>query len=73
MAVSGEIFGCHQHVYPPTVAKPGPDPDSCGVFVLETNSPFMPAVKTRYAEIGGGPPRVTQCGTLTIVEAQSPK
>ncbi len=68
LAVSGEIFGYHQHVYPPTVAKPGPDPDSCEVFVLETNSPFMPVVKARCAKIGGGPPRVTQCGTLTIVE-----
>ncbi len=73
LAVSGEIFGYHQHVYPSAVARRVPDPASCEVFVLESDSPFMPFVKARCAGIGGGPPLVTRCGTLTIVEAQSPK
>jgi 4-amino-4-deoxy-L-arabinose transferase-like glycosyltransferase len=73
LAVSGAIFGFQTMVYPPTVLQRLPNPYLCEVFVVETDSPFLPIVKARCAKVGGAPPIITDCGTLTLVQAKIPE
>lgn len=73
LAVSSGIFGYQPRIYPNTVPLRLPDADSCEVFVVETDSLFLPIVEARCAKAGGAPPLVTPCGTLTVVEAKQPE
>jgi hypothetical protein len=36
--------------------------------VIETNSPYRPEIETTLAQKGGAPPRITEHGTLTVIE-----
>jgi 4-amino-4-deoxy-L-arabinose transferase-like glycosyltransferase len=70
LAVSGGIFGFQPKVYPATVPRRLPDSDLCEVFVVETDSPYLPIVEARCAKAGAAPALVTQFGALTVVEAK---
>ncbi len=55
-------------VYPPSIPKPEPSSQDRSVFVVETNSPYRPEIETTLAQKGGVPPRITEHGTLTVIE-----
>lgn len=68
LAVSSAIFGYEYRCYPRTIPWREPDPNQRAVFVIETHSPYRPAVEAWCARRGGVPPLVTEYGTLTVIE-----
>jgi len=68
LVASESIFGVDRPVYPPSIPKPEPSDQDRTVFVLETNSPYRPEIETTLAQKGGAPPRISEHGTLTIIE-----
>jgi 4-amino-4-deoxy-L-arabinose transferase and related glycosyltransferases of PMT family len=50
------------------IPKPEPSSQDRSVFVVETNSPYRPEIETTLAQKGGVPPRITEHGTLTVIE-----
>src|SRR5438874_11897200 len=68
LVVSESIFGVDRPVYPPSIPKPEPSSEDRSVFVIETNSPYRPEIETILAQKGGVPPRITEHGTLTVIE-----
>jgi 4-amino-4-deoxy-L-arabinose transferase-like glycosyltransferase len=67
LAVSSAVFNFQYQAYPPSVPRRMP-PDTCGVFVVETDSPFLPVIEAQATKAAGAPPLVTKFGTMTIVE-----
>ena len=68
LIASESIFGVDRPVYPPSIPKPEPSSQDRTVFVVETNSPYRPEIETILAQKGGVPPRITEHGTLTVIE-----
>lgn len=68
LIASESIFGVDRPVYPPSIPKPEPSSQDRTVFVVETNSPYRPEIETTLAQRSGAPPRITEHGTLTVVE-----
>jgi hypothetical protein len=68
LIASESIFGVDRPVYPPSIPKPEPSSEDRTVFVVETNSPYRPEIETTLAQKGGVPPRISEHGTLTIIE-----
>ena len=68
LTASESIFGVDRPVYPPSIPKPEPSNQDRTVFVIETNSPYRPEIETTLAQKGGAPPRITEHGTLTVIE-----
>jgi len=68
LIASESIFGVDRPVYPPSIRKSEPGSQDRTVFVVETNSPYRPEIETTLAQKGGAPPRITEHGTLTVIE-----
>ena len=68
LIASESIFGVDRPVYPPSIPKPEPGSQDRTVFVIETNSPYRPEIETTLVQKGGAPPRITEHGTLTVIE-----
>jgi hypothetical protein len=68
LIASESIFGVDRPVYPPSIPKPEPSGEDRTVFVVETNSPYRPEIETTLAQKSGAPPRISEHGTLTIIE-----
>lgn len=68
LIASESIFGVDRPVYPPSIPKPEPSSQARAVFVVETNSPYRPEIETTLAQKRGVPPRITEHGTLTVIE-----
>ncbi|HME89409.1 MAG TPA: hypothetical protein VKE30_09390, partial [Chthoniobacterales bacterium] len=68
LAASESIFGVDRPVYPPSIPKPEPSEQDPAVFVVETNSPYRPEIEATLRQKSGMPPRITEHGTLTVVE-----
>ena len=68
LIASESIFGVDRPVYPPSIPKPEPSSEDRTVFVLETNSPYRPEIEMTLAQKGGVPPRISEHGTLTVIE-----
>ena len=68
LVASESIFGVDRPVYPPSIPKPEPSSEDRSVFVIETNSPYRPQIETTLALKGGAPPRISEHGTLTVIE-----
>jgi hypothetical protein len=68
LVVSDELFSHEPPVYPRTVPWRVPTIESCGVFVIETDSPLRPSVEARCQQATGLAPRVSKYGTLTVIE-----
>jgi len=68
LTASESIFGVDRPVYPPSIPKPEPSNEDRTVFVVETNSPYRPEIETTLAQKGGALPRITEHGTLTVIE-----
>jgi hypothetical protein len=71
-AVSAAVFGWDHPIYPSEVPWSAPDPDRCRVFVVETHSPFRPTAEALCKQNAGVAPRVTEYGTLTVIEQMPP-
>lgn len=72
LIASESIFGIDRPVYPPSIPKPEPDEHERAVFVLETNSPLRAEVEQTLAEKSGTAPRISEHGTLSIIEQRFP-
>jgi len=70
LAASDAVFGWDHLVYPPEIPWRMPPPDRPATFVMETRSPLRPRVESECARLSGVPPRVTEYGTLTVIEQQ---
>jgi len=68
LVASESIFGVDRPVYPPSIPKPEPSSEDRSVFVIETNSPYRPQIEATLALKGGAPPRISEHGTLTVIE-----
>ena len=68
LIASESIFGVDRPVYPPSIPKPEPGSQDRTAFIIETNSPYRPEIETTLAQKGGAPPRITEHGTLTVIE-----
>jgi 4-amino-4-deoxy-L-arabinose transferase-like glycosyltransferase len=68
LIASESIFGVDRPVYPPSIPKPEPSSEDRSVFVIETNSPYRQQIETTLALKGGAPPKISEHGTLTIIE-----
>jgi len=68
LIASESIFGVDRPVYPSSIPKPEPGSQDRTAFVIETNSPYRPEIETTLAQKGGAPPRITEHGTLTVIE-----
>ena len=68
LIASESIFGVDRPVYPPSIPKPEPSNQDRTVFVIETNSPYRPEIETTLVQKGGALPRITEHGTLTVIE-----
>ena len=68
LIASESIFGVDRPVYPPSIPKPEPSGEDRTVFVVETNSPYRPEIETTLAQKSGAPPRISEHGTLTVIE-----
>ena len=68
LIASESIFGVDRPVYPPSIRKSEPGSQDRTVFVVETNSPYRPEIETTLAQKGGAPPRITEHGTLAVIE-----
>ena len=68
LAASESIFGVDRPVYPPSISKPEPGSEDRSVFVIETSSPYRQEIEATLAQKGRAPPRITEHGTLTIIE-----
>jgi hypothetical protein len=68
LVASDAIFGSDRRVYPKAIPWRVPRPDLCGVFVIETDSPLRPAVEARCEQATGVAPRVSEYGTLIVIE-----
>ncbi len=68
LIASESIFGVDRVVYPASIPKPEPSSRDRTVFVVETNSPYRPEIETTLTQKGGAPPRITEHGTLTVIE-----
>jgi hypothetical protein len=68
LIASESIFSVDRPVYPPSIPKPEPGDEDRSVFVIETNSPYRAEIETTLAQKGGAPPRISEHGTLTVIE-----
>jgi len=68
LIASESIFGVDRPVYPRSIPKPEPSDEDRSVFVVETNSSYRSQIETTLAQKGGAPPRITEHGTLAIIE-----
>src|SRR5438105_1491049 len=68
LIASESIFGVDRRVYPPSIPKPEPSSEDRSVFVIETNSPYRSQIETTLALKGGAPPKISEHGTLTVIE-----
>ena len=50
------------------LSKPEPSSEDRSVFVIEANSPYRPQIETTLALKGGAAPRISEHGTLTVIE-----
>jgi hypothetical protein len=71
LAVSDTIFGYQLRVYPPTIPWREPRRDRFAVFVIESDSPFLPPLKERFLQATGVTPLITEHGKLAIVEGKA--
>jgi 4-amino-4-deoxy-L-arabinose transferase-like glycosyltransferase len=68
LIASESIFGVDRPVYPPSIPKPEPSSEDRAVFVIETSSPYQPEIEKTVAQKGGATPRISEHGTLTVIE-----
>ena len=68
LIASESIFGIDRQVYPPSIPKSEPSENDPAVFVIETKSPYRAEVERTLQEKSGAPPRISEHGTLTIIE-----
>jgi hypothetical protein len=68
LIASESIFSVDRPVYPRSISKPEPSGEDRTVFVIETVSPYRPEIETILAQKGGAPPRISEHGTLTVIE-----
>jgi 4-amino-4-deoxy-L-arabinose transferase-like glycosyltransferase len=68
LIVSESIFGVDRPVYPPSIPKSEPSEQDPAVFVIETDSPYRAEIEATLNQKSGGAPRITQHGTLTVIE-----
>lgn len=68
LVASESIFGIDRPVYPPSIPKPEPSSADASIFVIETKSPYRPEIEATLVQKGGAPPRISEHGTLTVIE-----
>ncbi|MGB9492058.1 MAG: hypothetical protein WCA92_16470 [Terriglobales bacterium] len=68
LAVSSEVFGGDRDVYPDGVPRLRPTAGRRMAVVIESDSPYRPAVEASRAKATGAAPVVTPCGALVIIE-----
>jgi hypothetical protein len=68
LIASESIFGVDRIVYPPSIPKPEPSDQDRSVFVIEIKSPYRPEIETALSQKGGAPSRISEYGTLTVIE-----
>jgi len=68
LIASESIFGVDRPVYPPSIPKSEPSGEDRSVFVIETNSPYRQQIEATLALKGGAPPKISEHGTLTVIE-----
>ena len=68
LIASESIFGVDRPVYPPSIPKAEPSSEDRTVFVIETSSPYRAEIEKTVAQKGGAPPRISEHGTLAVIE-----
>jgi hypothetical protein len=68
LIASESIFSVDRPVYPRSIPKPEPSSEDRSVFVIETNSSYRPEIETTLAQKGGAAPRISEHGTLMVIE-----
>jgi len=69
-AVSGTIFGDQHRVYPAVIPWREPKPEEHFAIVLESDSPFRAPLETRFLQVTGVPPVISEHGKLAVIEAK---
>ena len=69
-AVSGTIFGDQHRVYPAVIPWREPKPEEHFAIVIESDSPFRAPLETRFLQVTGVPPLISEHGKLAIIEAK---
>jgi hypothetical protein len=70
-AVSDTIFGYQHRVYPAALPWREPDPEDHFAIVLESDSPFRAALETRFLQVTGAAPLISEYGKLAVIERQA--
>jgi hypothetical protein len=70
LIVSGSIFGFTNRIYPQDVTWREPRPADKAAYVMEAHSPFRSDAEARCIKATGVAPRITDCGTLIVIEEQ---
>jgi hypothetical protein len=69
-AVSDAIFGYQHRVYPDAIAWREPDPEGHFAIAIESDSPFRRTLETRFLQVTGAAPLISECGKLAVIEAK---
>jgi 4-amino-4-deoxy-L-arabinose transferase-like glycosyltransferase len=69
-AVSDAIFGYQHRVYPDAIPWREPNPEEHFAIVIESESPFRPAVEARFLQATGDVPLISEYGKLAVIEAK---
>jgi 4-amino-4-deoxy-L-arabinose transferase-like glycosyltransferase len=68
--VSDTIFGYQHRVYPESIPWREPDPERHFAIVVESDSPFRSAVETRFLQVTGVAPLISEYGKLAVIESK---
>jgi hypothetical protein len=73
LAASDSIFGYQHRVYPQAIRWREPDVNGHGHFaiVLESDSPFRRSVVSRFVQMTGVAPSISDYGTLAVIQSKS--
>jgi len=67
-AASDTFFGYQHRVYPKAIPWREPDPEGHIAIVLESDSPFRAPVESRFVQLAGVVPLITEYGKLAVIE-----
>src|SRR5438552_9979254 len=67
-AASDTFFGYQRRVYPTAIPWREPDPEGHIAIVLESDSPFRAPVESRFLQLAGVVPLITEYGKLAVIE-----
>jgi hypothetical protein len=70
LAASDGIFGYEHRVYPQAIRWREPGANGHFAIVLESDSPLRSSVVSRFVQMTGAPPSISEHGTLAVIEGK---